>query len=77
MPRAIMTFATTGTFAVLAFLTGPLSRRDFLSLWFVGGVAVYVLLMVLGVVSAAVTETRLVDPSKVYETMLELSEWER
>jgi hypothetical protein len=32
--RAIMTFATTGTFAVLAFLTGPLNRRDFVSVWF-------------------------------------------
>ncbi len=74
--RAIMTFATTGTFAVLAFLTGPLNRRDFVSWWFFVGVAVYVVLMVLGVASAAFTETRLLDPNKVYDTMLGLSEWE-
>jgi hypothetical protein len=52
------------------------NSSNFGSPWFIAGILNYGLLILAGTVAAFVTETRLVDPGKVYETMLELSEWE-
>jgi len=74
--RALMTFATAITFPVLTLLTGPVSKRDFGSYWFIAGVAAFVLLMIVGILSSVFETVQVVDPARLYNEMLMFTEWE-
>jgi hypothetical protein len=76
--RAILTFSATVSFAVPTFVAATLGigKHEFTSPWFFLAMVVFLATGVIGLTSALSGEIRLVDPAKLYDEWLGLSEFE-
>lgn len=72
----LLTFASSITVAAPVFVKALFSDIGFESLWFYAAIVAFVFCAVVGIISRAHSDLKLVSPQKLWDKWLSRSEWE-
>lgn len=74
--QELLTFSATITAALPVIVKATFSRLSFISPWFLGAIATFIILTVIGILRARMGSVSLPHPKALYDKYLHCSHWE-